>query len=147
MYVDVTSILTHEIYICVWGARSLRSLAHLSYKYTILFFCRYIWGSSPPPPPHTKKLTTLQYWSSIFIRQHTSCLSTHLFHFEGKGKLSIYNDQFIRNIVLNSEPHAHSNEQTWPHVHCTQVLIGYTNTSFVPSPIDIEEERENQISI
>ena len=35
--------------ICFWGARSLRSLAHISYNCFGL----------PPPPPHTKKLATL----------------------------------------------------------------------------------------
>ena len=37
------------------GARSLRSLAHISYIYMPFFFCRYIWGSCPPPPPPVEK--------------------------------------------------------------------------------------------
>ena len=47
--------------VCFWGARSLRSLVHISYMYMIFFYVGTFGGlpPSPPPPPHTKKLATL----------------------------------------------------------------------------------------
>ena len=54
---------THCIYclhVCFWGSRLLRSLAHISYMYLILFFSTvHLGGLAPPPPPDTRKLATL----------------------------------------------------------------------------------------
>ena len=56
-------------YICFWGARSLRLLAHLIYMYMKISLSVHLGDLPPPPPPHTKKLATLYCWfqSQYFV--------------------------------------------------------------------------------
>ena len=66
-------------YIYFWGARSLRSLAHINYIIHDFFFLSVHLGVLPPPPlPNSKKLATLLYMC-VFV-----CFMRYLGWWDGR---------------------------------------------------------------
>ena len=97
-------------YIYFWGARSLRSLAHISYKYMIFFSSVGTFGGLAPPPPIAKG------WQRYcFIMHHKPYLVP-------KFPKSPHPSPLVSNTLLNNIDGSHPHPLYCNQMHCQNVF-------------------------